>query len=141
MKAGIGRALGVVNTLENWLIAALALALMLLAGVQIVLRLLDHGLIWLDPLLRVLVVWVALLGAVAAARSDKHISLDVVGKLLHGKALRVARVFAFGFASVMSLVMLRASWAELILPIAFTLLSLRFALRAFAVPVREDRVA
>ncbi|HQW82694.1 MAG TPA: TRAP transporter small permease [Pseudomonadota bacterium] len=162
MKAGIGRALGVVNTLENWLIAALALALMLLAGVQIVLRLLDHGLIWLDPLLRVLVIWVALLGAVAAARSDKHISLDVVGKLLHGKALRVARVFAFGFASVMSLVMLRASlglieldresattlfgsvpawWAELILPIAFTLLSLRFALRAFAVPVREDRVA
>ena len=135
---------------------------MLLAGVQIVLRLLDHGLIWLDPLLRVLVIWVALLGAVAAARSDKHISLDVVGKLLHGKALRVARVFAFGFASVMSLVMLRASlglieldresattlfgsvpawWAELILPIAFTLLSLRFALRAFAVPVREDRVA
>jgi len=162
VKAGIGRALGVVNTLENWLIAALALALMLLAGVQIVLRLLDHGLIWLDPLLRVLVIWVALLGAVAAARSDKHISLDVVGKLLHGKALRVARVFAFGFASVMSLVMLRASlglieldresattlfgsvpawWAELILPIAFTLLSLRFALRAFAVPVREDRVA
>ncbi|MBK6435357.1 MAG: hypothetical protein IPF83_05430 [Rhodanobacteraceae bacterium] len=54
MKAGIGRALGVVNTLENWLIAALALALMLLAGVQIVLRLLDHG---LSGLIRCCVCW------------------------------------------------------------------------------------
>jgi TRAP-type C4-dicarboxylate transport system permease small subunit len=158
VKSGIGGALRLINTVENVLIAALALALIVLSGLQIVLRLLDHGLIWLDPLLRVLVIWVALLGAVAAARSDKHISLDVVGKLLHGKALRVARVFAFGFASLMSFALLRASlglieidresatilfgtvptwWAELILPFAFGMLTLRFALRAFAVPERS----
>jgi TRAP-type C4-dicarboxylate transport system permease small subunit len=158
VKAWAARAAGIVNSVENWLIATLALALVVLSGLQIVLRLLDHGLIWLDPLLRVLVIWVALLGAVAAARHDKHISLDVVGKLLHGNALRVARIIAFGFAAVVSLLLLRASlgliavdresetmlfenvptwWAELILPVAFGLLALRFAIRAFAAPARE----
>ena len=158
MRSGVTRVLGVVNTIENWLIAILALALVLLSGLQIVLRLLEHGLVWLDPLLRVLVIWVALLGAVAAARHDKHISLDLIGRLLHGRGVRVARVFAFGFAALAAFTLLRASlgliemdresgttlfgsvptwWAELILPVAFGLLALRFVLRAFAAPERE----
>ena len=158
MRSGVARVLGVVNTIENWLIALLALALVLLSGLQIVLRLLEHGLVWLDPLLRVLVIWVALLGAVAAARQDKHISLDLIGRLLHGRGVRVARVFAFGFAALAACTLLRASlgliemdresgttlfgtvptwWAELILPVAFGLLALRFVLRAFAAPERE----
>jgi len=158
VRSGVARVLGVVNTIENWLIALLALALVLLSGLQIVLRLLEHGLVWLDPLLRVLVIWVALLGAVAAARQDKHISLDLIGRLLHGRGVRVARVFAFGFAALAAFTLLRASlgliemdresgttlfgtvptwWAELILPVAFGLLALRFVLRAFAAPERE----
>lgn len=156
MNKTTARLLVFINTLENWLIAVLALALVLLSGLQIALRLLDHGLVWLDPLLRVLVIWVALLGAVAAARADKHISLDVVGKLLRGKTLRIARAIAFGFAALVCLVMLRASlglialdresgtmlhqqvptwWAELILPVAFGLLALRFIVRAFSPPM------
>lgn len=158
MKPWAARVAGLISTLENWLIAIFALALVLLSGLQIVLRLLDHGLVWLDPLLRVLVIWVALLGAVAAARMDKHISLEIVGKLLHGRALRVARAIAFSFAAVVCLVMLRASlglievdresgtmlheqvptwWAELILPLAFGLLALRFFVRAFSPPIVE----
>ena len=158
MRSGVTRVLGVVNTIENWLIAILALALVLLSGLQIVLRLLEHGLVWLDPLLRVLVIWVALLGAMAAARHDKHISLDLIGRLLHGRGVRAARVFAFGFAALAAFTLLRASlgliemdresgttlfgsvptwWAELILPVAFGLLALRFVLRAFAAPERE----
>ncbi len=155
MKQVVGRVLRGINTFENWLIAALALALILLSGLQIVLRLLDNGLVWLDPLLRVLVIWVALLGALAAARSDKHISLDIVGRLLSGRALRAARMIAFGFAALVSLMMMRASlgliavdresatllfeqvptwWAELILPVVFGLLAVRFSIRAFVVP-------
>lgn len=160
MKGAAGRVLAFINTLEIWLIATLAIALVLLSGLQIVLRLLEHGLVWLDPLLRVLVIWVALLGAVAAAGLDKHINLDIVGRLLKGKALRAARIVAFGFAALMSLVMLRASlgliavdresatmlmdqvptwWAELILPVAFGLLALRFAIRAFSLPHTETQ--
>ncbi|MBI2398245.1 MAG: TRAP transporter small permease subunit [Xanthomonadales bacterium] len=159
MRPWVARVLGIVNTIENWLIATLALALVLLSGLQIVLRLLEHGLVWLDPLLRVLVIWVALLGAVAAARQDKHISLDLVGRFLHGRGLRVARLFAFGFAALAAFALLRASlgliemdresgttlfgsvptwWAELILPVAFGLLGLRFVLRAFAAPAARE---
>ena len=80
MKAGIGRALGVVNTLENWLIAALALALRLLAGVQSVVRLPDYGVYRREPLSSVGVNWVARHGSVTVARSEKQISAHMVGR-------------------------------------------------------------
>jgi TRAP-type C4-dicarboxylate transport system permease small subunit len=158
VRNALARVQSVVDAIENGLIAVLALALILLSGLQILLRLLDHGLTWMDPLLRVLVIWVALLGAVAAARRDKHISLEVVGKLVSGPALRVIRVFALGFAALVCFLLLRASlglieldresatilvgtlpiwWAELILPVAFGLLGLRFLLRAFSPPIAE----
>lgn len=139
------------NRLENGLIAVLAVLLVVLAAAQVLFRLANQGIIWLDPLLRVLVLWLAMLGALAAARSDKHISLDVLGRLLHGPARRVARLLAFGFAAVVSAMLTDASlglikvdreagtllfntlpswWAEVILPLAFALLTVRFLLRA-----------
>jgi TRAP-type C4-dicarboxylate transport system permease small subunit len=148
------RALGWLDALENGLIAVLAIGLVLLAGTQIVLRLSNHGLVWLDPVLRVLVIWAALLGAVAAARYDKHIKFDVVGRLLRGRALASARAVTLGFAALVSAMMVKASlslievdresaaelftgapmwWAELILPVAFSLLAFRFTLSAFSV--------
>jgi len=157
--AQLRRALAWLDAVENWLIALLAISLVLLAGTQIVLRLSSQGLVWLDPVLRVLVIWGALLGAVAAARHDKHIKFDVVGRLLKGRALAVTRGVTMIFAALVSVLMLKASlglisvdresatelfsgvpmwWAEVILPVAFGLLALRFALRAFA---PEERIA
>jgi TRAP-type C4-dicarboxylate transport system permease small subunit len=154
----IGRALGWLDAVENALIALFAIALVLLAGTQIVLRLSNHGLVWLDPVLRVLVIWAALLGAVAAARHDKHIKFDVVGRLLRGRALMATRIVTMLFASAICMLMVKSSlslieldrdsgaelfgsvpmwWAELILPVAFGLLALRFFLRAFSPPSRE----
>lgn len=153
MKDLAVRGLQWLNAVENWLLVGLALAMVILAGLQIVLRLANQGLIWLDPLLRVLVLWIGLLGAVAAARYDKHISLDVVGRLLHGRALQISRLFTLGFAALISALMVKASiglialdresgttifasvpmwWVELALPVAFLLLTLRFLLRALA---------
>ena len=61
-------------------ILGLLLALMLiLASTQIVLRnVFEQGISWADPLIRVLVLWLGLLGAVAAARRDKHIRIDLL---------------------------------------------------------------
>jgi len=139
------------NRLENTLIATLALLLVLLSGAQVLLRLGNHGIVWLDPLLRVLVLWLAMLGALAAARVDKHISLDVLGRLLRGPARRFVRLLSFGFAAVVSAMLAQAAlglievdreaqtrlfgsvpswWAESILPVVFGLLALRFLLRA-----------
>ena len=48
--------------------------MILLATTQILMRnLWDTGLAWADPSLRIAVLWVALLGALAATRDDNHI--------------------------------------------------------------------
>lgn len=153
MNGHLQRVLIGVGRLENLLISVFTLALVVLAGLQIVLRLAENGLVWLDPVLRVLVLWVALLGALAAARNDKHISLDVLGRLLSGRVRRFARFLSLGFAAVISAMLCYASlglievdresatmlagavpswWAELILPVVFGLLALRFLLRALS---------
>ncbi len=158
MIARLRSALTWLDRLENLLIAILAIALVVLAGAQIALRLSNHGLVWLDPVLRVLVIWAGLLGAVAAARHDKHIKFDIVGRLLKGRALILCRAITLGFASLVCLLMLKSSlglidvdresatelfagvplwWAELILPVAFGLLALRFALNACSPPEPE----
>ena len=80
------RIAGVVERIETALIALLVLAMVLLAGAQILLRnLLETGFAWADPLLRAMVLWAAMLGALAAARDDKNLGLDIVRHYLHGR--------------------------------------------------------
>lgn len=147
------------DRIENGLIAILVLAMVLLAGAQIVLRnFFETGLSWADPLLRAMVLWAAMLGALAAAREDKHIGLDVLAHFVHGTARRAMRVvtllFAAGICATMAwygygLVELDfggtntiagiPNWlVEAIIPVGFGLLALRFALRAFLPPRNED---
>lgn len=149
------RALAWLDRLENGLMAVLALALVVGAATQVVLRLFDFGILWLDPMLRVLVMWIAMFGALAAARHDRHINLDAVTRLLSGKALRAARATTFLFAAGICVVLARACWGlveldresgtllvsgvpawwtQLVLPVGFGLLALRFTVRAFSVP-------
>jgi len=146
---------------EDWLLAALVLLLVGLAGTQIVLRVFfDTGLTWADPFARTLVLWTGMLGALAAARDDKHIALDVLQRFLQPRAQRIARFSTLIFAAMLCAAMawhsvdlvaidyaeglqasggsvraaLRACLAESILPCAFALMSLRFVLRSFAAP-------
>lgn len=139
------------------LVLALALGiLVLLAAAQIGLRLaFDAGFLWLEPLLRTLVMWVALLGAMAAAREGRHISLDAIQRLLPPTAVRVVRFIAFWAAAVASAVLawhaLRMvrdeydigttafasvpAWlTQAILPLALTVIALRLAITAFQPP-------
>jgi len=91
MSGGTG-GLRWLDRIENGLIAVLVLAMVLLAGAQILLRnLFDSGIEWADPLLRALVLWTAMLGALAAARDDKHIGLDLVTHFVHSRTKRVFR--------------------------------------------------
>jgi TRAP-type C4-dicarboxylate transport system permease small subunit len=162
MKAAASGALRWLEWIENGLIALLVLVMVLLAGAQILLRnLFETGIDWADPLLRALVLWTAMLGALAAARDDKHIGLDLLTHFLHGRAKRVLRVIGLGFAAAISaamawygtnLVMLDygsganafahvPSWCvEAILPVGFAILALRLGIRAF-LPPRSDMPA
>ncbi len=141
---------------ESGLLVAAVLVLVGLSAVQILARtLLDGGWAWVDPLTRALVLWTAMLGALAAARDDRHINLDALTRVLRGTPRRLARIATLGFAAVVSGVMAWYGWqlvlldresatpafgvvmawhVELILPIGFGLLALRLLVRAFVAP-------
>jgi TRAP-type C4-dicarboxylate transport system permease small subunit len=141
---------------EDLLLTALTAALVVLAGAQIVARLaFDAGWASLEPALRAMVLWIALLGAMVAAREDRHLAIDALSRFLGGGAARFARAVVYlGAAGVTaalawySLQLVRGeldagtiafagvpAWAvESVMPIAFAAMALRFALHAFLPP-------
>ena len=73
----------ILHKLEDALLVCLLLVMIGLAVCQIVLRNgFDAGIVWADPLVRVLVLWLGLIGAMVASRTDNHISIDLVSKYL-----------------------------------------------------------
>jgi len=74
---------GALQRVEDLVLALLLGAMIVLAPLQILLRgLLGTGIVWVDPLMRVLVLWVGLLGAVAASWEGRHITIDVISRML-----------------------------------------------------------
>lgn len=90
---------------EDALLAGVFIALLLLAGAQIVMRnFFGAGWAWIDPLLRVLVLWVGMLGAVTATRDDRHISIDVLSRFAPAHVLPwVKRAVALATAAICAL--------------------------------------
>ncbi len=135
---------------EEMLLSLFLVVMILLACYQIALRwFTSGGIIWIDPLLRYLVLWSGLLGAVLATARDGHISLDVIGYLLSDRVKDGIRVLTCTFSTVVSLFLLRAtllfihseiefgsgglfglpSWGwNLIFPIAFAMISFHFGI-------------
>ncbi len=69
--------------IENTSLVLVLSAMILLAAAQIVMRnLFDAGLSWGDEALRLMVLWVTLLGAVAATRDRRHIVIDLLSRAL-----------------------------------------------------------
>lgn len=123
-----------------------------LAVWQIALRnLAGTAVIWGDPLLRVLVLWVGFLGAVAAARDDRQINVDVISRVAvepwRSRIRVVTDLFTCGVSAFLAWHGLRfvrdahayhetafASvplWlAGSVLPLAFGLLAFRYAVLA-----------
>jgi TRAP-type C4-dicarboxylate transport system permease small subunit len=67
--------------IEDGLLVVLLGGMILLASAQILLRnLFDTGLVWGDPVLRVLVLWLTMFGAMAATREHHHIHIDLFGR-------------------------------------------------------------
>jgi len=150
--SGSGRQLGrLLAHLEEAVLLLLIAAMIVLACLQIVLRdVWGGGLSWADPLLRVMVLWAGLLGAVVATRMDKHIAIDLASHLVSKPIFRWLRVlrhfFATGVCVVLTWVAVAfvrqealqgggqemaglASWQlNLIFPLAFAGIACRFLL-------------
>ena len=147
------RADEIIDRVEQILLVILLSSMILIAFSQIVLRnLFSSGLTWGDSLVRNLVLWVGFIGATLATREGKHISIDVVSRWLPppGKnfVTLITHLFSFLVCCLLTYAALKfiknetqmgnvtflgiPAWIpEIILPVIFGLMALRFGLRSF----------
>jgi TRAP-type C4-dicarboxylate transport system permease small subunit len=152
--AWLERAQGFGRMLENTLLVAGIAALILIATGQILLRnVFSIGLVWADGALRLIVLWLALLGAVAASRDNKHIAIDVIDRFLTQRMRRITAVARHVVTCAVSAALAWYSWVfvrdsrefgdtmlgdwpawwfQIIMPVAFALIAYRYLLRAIA---------
>ncbi len=149
-KSISGRVIGVLHRIEDFILASLLGIMILLAVFQIVSRnVFGVGYSWTEVLLRVLVLWIGLVGAMIASRTDGHISIDVVSRFLPKRARMAADAFTqILTAAVCGLVAWHGArfvnmeqefggtafadvpvWVcELIIPVAFSVIAVRYGI-------------
>jgi TRAP-type C4-dicarboxylate transport system permease small subunit len=147
-----GRADEVIDRVEQTLITILLSLMITIAFLQIVLRnIFATGISWADPLVRNLVLWVGFVGAAIATREGKHITIDVLPhwvpqqvKAIIGVIIQLFAAFICGLLTFASVKFVRnealmgsitflgiPAWVpQLILPITFGIMALRFFLLA-----------
>ena len=77
----------ILQSIENGVLVSLLVMIISMAVVQIVLRnFFNTGIIWGDVLVRILVLWIGMLGAMVASRRGDHISIDIVTRYLSPRA-------------------------------------------------------
>jgi TRAP-type C4-dicarboxylate transport system permease small subunit len=140
--------------LESTLLTILLSSLILLASSQILLRnVFSTGLAWGDGLVRLMVLWLALIGAIAASRESKQIKIDLLSRSLSEPLQKVAAVVTDLFTAVVTGMLAWHSWRfvqdsrlygdmlmddwpawifQLILPLGFALICYRYTLRALS---------
>ncbi len=90
----------VFDKLEIGILVSLILLMVGLAFVQLFLRIFLHsGIIWGDVALRNLVLWLGLLGATVATRESRHITIDVLPRLLPKKTKKLLGIFIDFFSA------------------------------------------
>ena len=105
---------------ENLLLVALLAAMILLAVTQIVLReVFNTGIVWAGELLKLMVLWLAMIAAIAACRDNRHLRIDALSHVLPDTAIRVTRVVVDLFAAVVCAVVAWHAWRYLQLEIEF----------------------
>lgn len=152
----------ILNKIENTLLVMTLSSMIILAVSQIVFRnIMGEGVVWIDPLLRVLVLWIAMFGAIVATRTDNHIKIDIFTKYLPEKYLLFIKRVVYLITIVLCLIIawhsLRfvlseyeyqgiafanvPSWLTAsIIPFGFFLIALRYTLLLFY-PVEKNKVA
>ena len=140
---------------EDGLLVALTAVMVVVAVAQIVLRnLLSVTLLWADPLVRMLVLWTAFLGALVAVREDRHIRIDAALRLLSAPHRRyvdvvvnlccaavcgLLAVIAVDFVHEEYLYGMRGAlempnWVlQLVFPVAFAVMAWRFLRRSLSI--------
>jgi len=136
------------NFLETAALVTLLSMMMLLAVGQIILReVFNTGFVWADELIKLMVLWLAMVGSIAAARENRHIRIDALSHVLPELGIRIIRIFVDLFAALVCGVIAWHAWqylqveieyqdtvlvnipawiAHSVMPAAFLLISFRF---------------
>ena len=134
--------------LETTVLVTLFSSMMLLAVGQIVLReVFNTGFVWADELVKLMVLWLAMVGSIAAARDNRHIRIDALSHVFPKLAIQITRIVVDLFAALIAGLIGWHAWRYLqveieyadtllvdipawvvhsILPAAFLLISFRF---------------
>lgn len=123
---GFSRIIRAVHRLEDFTLVLLLSTMMVTAVLQIVLRnTTGFALVWGDTLVRILVLWTGLAGAMVATRQNKHINIDVVTRHLSAGAARAVNGITLLSASLVCLV---TAWYSFL----FVRMEFEFTTPAFA---------
>lgn len=142
----------ITHIVEDGLLIGILAIIIVISVSQIFLRnFFDSGLSWAPPLLGILVLWVGLAGSIVASRKNHHISINILSRYLTKKGKSVAEILIALFTSCICGVIAYHSarfviseyeynsmafdnvpaWVcEIILPVAFTVIALRYLAHA-----------
>jgi TRAP-type C4-dicarboxylate transport system permease small subunit len=113
----------------------------------------SFSLAWADELVKMIVLWLAMVGSIAACRDNKHIRIDLITHVLKGTIVTWIKVVVDLFAAAVCAVIAWQAWrfineertwgdiflgdiplwiAHAIVPLAFALVSYRFLVRVLS---------
>jgi TRAP-type C4-dicarboxylate transport system permease small subunit len=153
LRSFLERSQTIINRIEDVILVGLLLLMIVMAVLQIFLRnFFGSGIVWSEVLVRVLVLWVGLIGAMVASRQGNHINIDIMNRYLSGRAKIVVKFVVELFTALICIFVAYYSlefvqmefvdggesfakvpiWlCESIIPFAFLVISLRYFLLSF----------
>ena len=136
--------------IERGFLIIVLLSVIGLSFFQVVLRnVFSGGIIWADVFLRNMVLWLGLIGASLATKMDRHISIDIVSRVVHSRIKYVINIIISLVSIIVCLLLFNASidfieaeksfgsvifdgfpsWViEIVFPAAFGIMIFRFSL-------------
>lgn len=134
--------------LEDFLLPSLFILTLFLAVLQIIMRnVFSSGIVWAEPLLKIMVLWLGMFGALYATRKRRHIKIDILNHFLKPALRKLTHQFVYLVSGLICLLcsyfsmtfllleyedggkafMQVPAWlVESIIPIALFIMALRF---------------
>ena len=144
------RARQYLHRIEDCLLVLMLLVMIVMAVAQIFLRnLFGTSIVWGDSLVRILVLWIGLAGAMIASRDGKHINIDIITRYLPKRAtawttvaVNIFTAFICAMTAWFGLKFVRMEYeygangfasvpvwvCEAIIPLAFAVIGLRYVI-------------
>ena len=144
-----------IHRIENNLVILLLASILIFAITQVILRnFFDSGIVWGESLLRILVLWLGLAGAIVASRQGKQLNIDVLSQYIPDRYKSYIKQLNFLFTALVCLTISYYSfeftyleytegsyafeqvpaWLSIsIIPIAFAMMSIKYILQIISI--------